>query len=1007
MPRKKKSNSAEAGGSEAVESVATAAPKVEAVVKPKAKASVPTPAPVAVAESKAKAKAKADAKAKVEPTPTSSETVPKAKADSKAGGQAKAAPKAKGEAKAKAEASAKAEPKAKADNSAKAKAKETPASVAPVVEAAAAADSMEVVKSRRRKKKKAEELPPEEDFVMENVGPSTPSPEETAEQARIKNEHDSKNKFLSETFRTQLNSLPSLNNKPRDQVLKEVAEQKKALGNIMSEIDDTLKTVKLPRPKNMNIGSIMQQLRDLKLCKTSFDFSETTRQHMQTDMEIALSQALAFESFRAFQAEMTVIKEECQARLAANEAAAKSVKSKDNQRRILAQVAEVKGVKAEELDEKQVVNTNVDLPPEVTSLQFLFKRKFETQYGVIIDRPEGAQNGGGKGSAGPPPKSLVVRGLQSEVSACAEALRALNFTEKKVVNVTSKQALAVFGPQQANARKLEDDYKGVFVHREANQTQTGQSSFALYGPPKQVAACLKEIQGMMEEEPASAGTSAIIMNIEKGFAKCLIGEKGKTVGNLQTKTGTTINVMNHQSKEDDSPAVVRITGPPEGQEKARAEINAFLSTLTSTLVEAEPEVVARLYDSATVRGKGKGKGRKPDKGAGKGDSKFAELWNSSGLTCLKKAKGIQLVGDKTEVKKWKAVLEECLKEAGTLPLAVKLGFEQGRLWSQERLDALRDSSGAQKVQKASSGKGEISIEISGTDEAKEKAQSMIQEMIDKLSNTETIEGVSDKAQKSLTAKGAGRLREVEQRFDVSVVIDRKAQSVKIMGEPDAVLGAKKNLEELLAVVTKDIEIEWDEGRVVIGVRGQTVNHIKQQCGVETLQVEEDEERKKVILRGSQEAVDAAEQMIKELLQVHKSKAAAKEASAKDIEGKAAEDGGIIAATKPAKEVSPPPKKKPAAEKDTSETGKRQSSVQKERDMRSNGKKGSTKVDIDVSKMQESFPTLGGQAEKQGKRQPQNSAWNRVEGEDNAEYDATEEPCTDAIEVEKEAPEEGA
>merc|ERR1719191_1605918 len=106
-----------------------------------------------------------------------------------------------------------------------------------------------------------------------------PSAEETAaqkaEQERIKSEHDSKNNALCETFRMQLESLPTISKK-QNQVIKDVAEQKKALESIMNEIDDTLKTVKLPRPKNTNIGSIMSNLRDLKLCKTGLEFSETT-----------------------------------------------------------------------------------------------------------------------------------------------------------------------------------------------------------------------------------------------------------------------------------------------------------------------------------------------------------------------------------------------------------------------------------------------------------------------------------------------------------------------------------------------------------------------------------------------------------------------------------------------------------------------------------------------------------------------------------------------------------
>merc|ERR1719433_919116 len=108
---------------------------------------------------------------------------------------------------------------------------------------------------------------------------------------------------------------------------------------------------------------------------------------MLEDLDKALSKSLGWESFNGFRAEMLQLKEKCEQRIVENDALVKDIRS-------------------------GIVSLTVDLPPEVTSLGFLFVRKYEKQFGVVIDRPEGSK-GSGKGSSAPP-RNLVVRGLKDE-----------------------------------------------------------------------------------------------------------------------------------------------------------------------------------------------------------------------------------------------------------------------------------------------------------------------------------------------------------------------------------------------------------------------------------------------------------------------------------------------------------------------------------------------------------------------------------------------------------------
>jgi len=697
-------------------------------------------------------------------------------------------------------------------------------------------------------------------------------------------------------------------------------------------------------------------------------FSENTRKQMQLDVQDALSKALAFDSFRHFQSDMAEIKEKCQKRIEANELIAKSVKSNQQQRKLISMVAEAKGVKAEDIKEADVISQNVELPIEVMSLQFLYKRKFEKQYGVVLDRPEGSKGDGkgGKGGTIPTQKSFLIRGLKDEVSACIKALRALNLREQKVMEgLTSKQEDAIMNVQQA---KLEEDYPSVFIHRgqRPGASQGDRRVITLYGPPKEVAACSQSIQDNLPEEPVS--NPPMVMQVDKDLAKCFIGAGGGTVSKVESETSTSIKVSNHQSKDDGEQATIRITGDKANQEKARAKINAFLGTLTSCLVEAGPEAVSKLYESAAPR-KGKGKGKGSGKGKKKGgedggedatNSKFAELWNSSGLTCLKKAGGVQLVGDKAAVTKWKAVLKECLLEAGTVPLTIKLSFEQARLLSQERLDSVLASSGAQKVQKVSKGR-ESFIEVTGGDDEKEKAKMAIQEINDKMSSFETIEDVDESSTRYLTSKGVAR--SVEQAHDVCVTVDRKGQSVKITGGVDNIAAAKKQLEQILsssASTTREIEIEWDEGRVVIGKGGSTVDRIRRESGVESVKVEESEDKKKVVLRGREDACEVAEKMIKQALQKDKERAAERAAKA-ESKGASNNVADKTVAKEAAEPVAPSEEKRPSEKK---------------------WSKSSTTVEYKEDK--DSFPSLGPgggkPGSKEGQRIPKNSAWKSAEEE---------------------------
>lgn len=54
---------------------------------------------------------------------------------------------------------------------------------------------------------------------------------------------------------------------------------------------------------------------------------------------------------------------------------------------------------------------------------------------------------------------------------------------------------------QSNAKRLMDEYPGVFVENKTSQV-------TLYGPPKEVKRCCEEVLAKMPSEEQSAGPSA-------------------------------------------------------------------------------------------------------------------------------------------------------------------------------------------------------------------------------------------------------------------------------------------------------------------------------------------------------------------------------------------------------------------------------------------------------------------------------------------------------------------
>merc|ERR1719409_2366860 len=87
-------------------------------------------------------------------------------------------------------------------------------------------------------------------------------------------------------------------------------------------------------------------------------------------------------------------------------------------------------------------------------------RVFEQQFnGVMVqgNRPKG----GGKGSA---PKDMTVASMEeAAMKKCEQALKGMDVSTEKKMEMEGRHLNAVVGPGGSNARKLEQDYPGLYV----------------------------------------------------------------------------------------------------------------------------------------------------------------------------------------------------------------------------------------------------------------------------------------------------------------------------------------------------------------------------------------------------------------------------------------------------------------------------------------------------------------------------------------------------------------
>lgn len=847
------------GASQAKGAGEPAAPKAEskaAAPKPKAEPKA-DPAPKAVAKSEP---APPPAKAKAEGAPKA-----KPEAKSKDGGAAKskggAAPK-EGQPKAKGEAKAKGQPKA-----------EAPPPPAPEPEAPASTS-----KNKKKKAKAAPEEPPPPPVV------EVEEPEPVEEVKKKKNRRGGqKKKEVGEDgmpvspLAPKGPSCMQIAEKAADQDPEYIELKKKAhasekarnikdMKNLLSDIDKLIEAKKpsFKYPKG-NSDQFNTSLAEIRASREGMNAKEkkadTMGAEMEKDLTDKLDKAKAIELFNALKGKLTAMKAklddqikdaEKNAKEAAASTAAKGGKGDDSKGKgkgkgeesqakremnpdtILQRLATIKGKKKEDLEGEDVHSETIELPVSIMTYLFTppfnFFRHFQDEYQVMVQGNRA--KGGGKGSV---PKDCTIAALSTaDVDKVAKALKGLDLSTKKTLEMDGRAMSNVFGPGGSKAREIEKEFTGLYMAQNKNE-------LILVGPSKSVDGALSKI-----ETAASSGAgivSVVTADIDK--TKAIM----KDLVKIEQATNTKIKVSH-----GDGNSRLQIRGNSKDEvDASKSQLEKALDSLKSELVAGTAAGLAKLYKSG-------GPGSAPEIAR-----KFAEIRNNQDVTILKKGDGLQVVGKGADVKKIKAELADLLVKASFEPLKMKILREQVRLFSNKEVVAgIESKSGAEvKVLRG----GEPSLLILGDDKAKEKAKAEIQEII---STEGTVENVSvvDEVSRQLLVSGGAKIKEFESKYGVALNLDKQNNSCRVFGSEKGVKDAVEALEAFQSQVSKDaadaiskeLTMEAQQIRLVIGPKGSTLRRIRDACNVK---ITVDDDNSTVTIKGPENLVAKAEIMINE------------------------------------------------------------------------------------------------------------------------------------------------
>ncbi|KAJ9575749.1 hypothetical protein L9F63_007395, partial [Diploptera punctata] len=451
---------------------------------------------------------------------------------------------------------------------------------------------------------------------------------------------------------------------------------------------------------------------------------------------------------------------------------------------------------------------------------------------------------------------ITIAGEKEGVMTAKERILAIHQEmEKKCtivsVEVPKSQHKYVIGPRGNTIAEILQT-TGVSVEMPPSESTTG--TITLRGPHDKLGVALS----MVYEKANSVLVTTV--DAPNWIHKYIIGRKGANI-RLITQDLTKVHVE-FTEKEDR----IKIEGPPEEVEKAKADLEEMAKDLISKLEFVEMTVDPKFYKHIIGKNGANVNRMKEDLGV---VINIAENDNSN---------VIRIEGNSAGVKRAKQELEEMvhkLENEKEKDVIIDHRYYRNIIGSKgENIREIRDKFNQVQITFPGASEKRDIVKIRGPKEDVDKCHKHLMKLVKELSESSYMIEVPIYKQfhKFVIGKGGANIRKI--REETQTKIDLPAEGEK--SDVIAITGKKENVEENFVmkfgldvskanIVTEEIVIPPKFYNSLIGAGGKLIHSIMEDCGGVSIKFPQAESHSdKVTVRGPKEDVLKAIQQLQEL-----------------------------------------------------------------------------------------------------------------------------------------------
>ncbi|KAK9171448.1 KH domain protein [Cryptosporidium meleagridis] len=665
-----------------------------------------------------------------------------------------------------------------------------------------------------------------------------------------------RSEFISK-INSSLRGMLDLSVLPVEEVLSKKGEQERELNRLLSSISETLSkessNLKRP-PKHLSVNTICEQLRDFELAsKDEEGYDEEFYQHLKELLVVAS----LYENYRNFQSQCNELRTRIERKLAINKELSQAAADSNKQKRL---VNRVKGLKQDSSIDEESVETKVfELPNNKGNLlDVLFgssarmAKNLEKKFGALVEKSTG--------------NSVQITGLLKDIESCWESIRKLDFSSQETVSLDPRVIKKLYSMAgNINLKSLQDELS-IIINRAEN-------SLTILGSPESTKAAVEIIN-----KNSDISSNTVSISVSLIIAKALQFNFLPTVRSIEKETETSVRIQfGGKSREVSSltdisdsqhDSKILIFGKPDKCEVAKNKLSTLIKGLEVESIQADSKAVRKLFSPP-------GKDSSDDSNTRISRSildEFSKLRDSNKMGIVRIGSSVVLVGPASEIKKAKPILLDLLERAQYTPLTKTIHRDQLRVLNHSRREKVEKEACVEiSTNKRQEGRSVV-IEILGSEQAKAKAETLIDEILTKEAHLEVLELDSCTYDK-LYGSQRSHLRKLTSNFPNVQVIqaEKKRNSISLLGSKEEVLKLKEKflefnrqtLESSSNETKEIIEIPSGKMGLIIGAKGSILNEIRNKANCESINVPKNSSH--VVLQGTEEQCTIARNLISEIL----------------------------------------------------------------------------------------------------------------------------------------------